>query len=137
MSDQTTQPRRLWVILCAIGSALVTIAMIVVGLVLVDKPHFGWMVGRSFLLVITSGVMVGSLLVLSAAWMLPNRRHWRNILLMVWALIGLTSPFFGYLFLLPWAILAATLPFVIAALLSLWRACSAAIDTASVPAAAD
>ena len=115
-------PRRLWVNLCAIGCALVIIAMIFVALVMLDKKHFGWMVGSSFLMIITSGVLVGSLLVLISAWMLPHRTNWRNILLMVWALIGLTSPLFGFLFLLPWGLLAAMLPIVIVALVSLYQA---------------
>lgn len=121
-SSNAIPPRRLWVNLCVIGCALVIIAMIVVALVMMDKKHFGWMVGTWFLPVITSGVLAGSLLVLISAWMLPHRKHWRNILLMVWALIGLTSPLFGFLFLLPWGLLAAMLPFVIAALVSLYQA---------------
>lgn len=115
-------PRRLWVNLCTIGCALVTIVMIVVALVIFDKERFGSMVGGWFLQGIMSGVLVGSLLVLIAAWNLPQRKSWRSILLMVWALIGLTSPFFGIMFLLPWGVLAAMLPFVIAALVQLYQA---------------
>jgi hypothetical protein len=40
---------------------------------------------------------------------------------MVWALIALTSPAFGFLFLLPWGFLAVTLPLVIVALVGAFR----------------
>src|SRR5690242_7125380 len=91
--------KRRWLLLAKIGVALVVLAMIAVALVLIDKPHFGWMVGTLFLQIITSGVMLGALLVLIGALKLPERWTWRGVFLMVWALIALTSPAFGFLFL--------------------------------------
>jgi hypothetical protein len=41
------------------------------------------------------------------------------VTLLLWALIALTSPAFGMLFLVPWGVLALTLPIVIAAFVSL------------------
>lgn len=123
-------PRRGWVMVSIIGCALVTIAMLVVGLSLIDKKHFEPIVGMSFLVILGSGVLVGSLMVLVAALVLPNRTSWRNILLMLWGLIGITSPFFGYLFLLPWGAMLVLLPGVIIALASLYRASDPRMQTA-------
>jgi hypothetical protein len=50
---------------------------------------------------------------------------------MVWALIALTSPAFGYLFLLPWGVLLVALPAVIAALVTARRTADAPV--ASMP----
>jgi hypothetical protein len=102
-----------WVLLAAIGCALVTLTLIVTALVLFDKPHFGFLVGTWFLWVVSGGVFVGGLLVLIAAFMAPNRWSWRPVTLMIWALIALTSPAFGFLFLGPWSVLALMLPLVI------------------------
>lgn len=109
----TNEVSRRWAILATIGCALVTLTLIVVALVIVDKKHFGWMVGSAFLGVITSGVMLGAVLVLIAAWKWSRPWTWRGIVLLVWALIALTSPLFGIMFLLPWGVLAITLPLVI------------------------
>lgn len=100
------------------GVVLVVLAMIVSALAILDKENFGWMVGSTFLLVISSGVIAGGLLVLIGAWKLPHRWRWQGITLMVWALIAATSPAFGYLFLLPWGVLALALPAVIVALVT-------------------
>ena len=105
--------RRRWLLLAKIGVGLAIVAMVFVVLVLVDKAHFGWMVGTWFAPIISAGVMVGSLILLVSAWMLPERKSWRGIVLLVWALIGLTSPAFGYLFLAPWILLLLSLPVVI------------------------
>jgi polyferredoxin len=117
-----SKPRNLWLNLAIVGVALVIIAMIVVALVIIDKPHFGWLVGSMFLPVITSGVMVGSLILLIAAWKLPERNTWRRHMLLIWALVALTSPAFGMMFLFPWGLLVVALPFVIVALAGLRRA---------------
>jgi hypothetical protein len=114
-------PTRLWLNLVTAGVAMVVVAMIVVALVLIDKPHFGDLVGPYFLQVITSGVMVGAILVLIGAWKLPDRT-WRRRILLIWALVALTSPAFGIMFLLPWGALVAALPWVVAALWQLHRA---------------
>ena len=115
------ESRRRWLTIAKIGVALVVLAMIVVGLVLLDKPHFGWLVGTWFTPIVASGVMVGSFVLLIAAWKTGEWRNWRGKFLVLWALIGLTSPVFGYLFLAPWALLAVTLPVVITVLVKLSR----------------
>lgn len=109
---------RIWWKVAVTGVALVVLAMVVVALVLYDKEHFGWMAGSTFLMTISSGVMVGSVVLLIGAWKLPQRWRWQGITLMLWALIALTSPAFGYLFLLPWGVLLVALPVVIAALVT-------------------
>jgi hypothetical protein len=96
-----------------IGVVMVVIPMLVVAAVLIDKPHFGWMVKSLFLEFISGGVMAGGLLVFIAAWFLPERKSWRGITLMLWGLIALTSPGFGLMFLLPWGLVALGLPLVI------------------------
>jgi hypothetical protein len=124
MSETMTtvaRPRRGGLILAAVGLALVAIAMIFVALVLIDKEHFGELVGTMFLQVITSGVIVGSLMMLVGALMLPQRWTWRGIVLIVWSLIALTSPLFGFLFLAPWAVMLVTLPVAIVALVGLYK----------------
>ncbi len=97
------------------------LAMAVVALVLLDKPHFKGLVGGAFLPVITSGVLLGSILVIVGALMLPERKSWRGIFLVIWGLIALTSPVFGYLFLFPWGVLVLLLPVVISILVTLSR----------------
>jgi Ca2+/Na+ antiporter len=118
-SSNSTRHRWLW--LAAIGCALVVLAMITSALVIWDKPHFGWMVGTAFLGIITSGCLVGGLLVLVGTLKLPERWTWRGIVLLVWALIALTSPAFGFLFLLPWGVLALMLPLIVPIFVTLFR----------------
>src|SRR3954462_12366280 len=112
----TDARRRKWLLAAAVGSSMIAVAMILVGLVLADKTHFGWLVGTWFLEIVTSGVLVGALVLLVAAWNLPERKQWHGVALMVWALVALASPAFGLMFLLPWGLLLASLPIVIAAL---------------------
>ena len=125
MTDLTSHSqagvRRGWLVLVTIGCALVVLTLIVVCLVLVDKTHFGSMVGPMFLPIITSGIFLGALLVLIGTSMLPIRRTWRGIVLFVWALVALTSPLFGFMFLLPWGVLVLALPLVLWILFGLWR----------------
>ncbi|HEX7807523.1 MAG TPA: hypothetical protein VF608_02320 [Thermoanaerobaculia bacterium] len=113
--------RRRWLWVATIGCALVCMTMIVVALVLIDKPHFGFLVNQYFTPIVGCGVFVGGAMVLIAAFMLPERKTWRGITLIVWSLIALTSPAFGFLFLLPWGVLVAALPLVIMILTRLWR----------------
>jgi MFS family permease len=113
--------RRKWLIAASVGCALVALAMITVALVIADKPHFGWLVGSMFLPAITSGVLLGAIILLIAAWNLPERKRWQGLTLMAWALIALASPAFGIMFLLPWGVLALSLPLVIASLILLFR----------------
>jgi hypothetical protein len=113
--------RRGWLIAAAIGVSLASLAMLVVALVMLDKAHFGWMVGTWFLEFISAGMLVGGFVVLIGAAFLPERKTWRGILLLVWGLIALTSPAFGLMFLLPWGVLALSLPLVIAILMRFFR----------------
>ena len=113
--------RRRWLMVAMIGVALVTSAMFVVALVIFAKEQFGELVGPAFLPVITSGVLAGSIMVIVAALKLPERKTWRGIVLLVWGLVGLTSPAFGIMFLLPWTLLALSLPVVISNLITLSR----------------
>ena len=110
-----------WVRVAAFGVALIVLPLLVSVLVMVDKDHFGSLVGRYFLPAIALGVIIGSIITLVAAIRLPQRKTWRCIVLIVWALIALTSPLFGWLFLLPWGVLAVMLPVVIVALVGLWK----------------
>lgn len=112
--------KSLWVV--TIGLGLVLCAMLVVLLVMVDKEHFGGLVTGAFLPAVTSGVIVGGLATLIGALMLPERKSWRGAVLIVWALVAVTSPLFGFLFLLPWALLAITIPLVIWVVATLRRA---------------
>jgi hypothetical protein len=116
LTEPAIRPRRGWLISAWAGVIMVLIPMLIVAAVLIDKPHFGWMVQSLFLEFVSGGVMAGGLLVLIAAFFLPERKTWRGITLMLWGLIALTSPGFGLMFLLPWAFVAAGLPLVIAIL---------------------
>lgn len=115
------RPARRWLTITTVGCAMVALALLTVALVMLDKKHFGWLVGSLFLQTITAGLMVGAIIVLIGAWKLPQRTRWQGITLIVWALIALTSPAFGLLFILPWAVLALLLPLVIAALVTVRR----------------
>lgn len=113
--------RRRWLMLGAIGCGFVVLAMLVSALVLVDKKHFGWMVGAPFLMIMSSGCLLGGLMLLVGTLKLPERWTWRGLVLLAWALIALTSPAFGFLFLLPWAVLVLLLPLVIPIFVTLFR----------------
>ncbi|HJQ36909.1 MAG TPA: hypothetical protein VKB93_07210 [Thermoanaerobaculia bacterium] len=125
MTDSLSRPaggvRRGWLVLAAIGVALVAIALITVVLVLADKTHFGNLVGPRFLPVLTSGVVLGAILVVLGTWMLPVRRTWKGAVLFAWAIVALISPWFGYLFLIPWCVLALTLPLIVGIVIGLFR----------------
>ena len=114
------RPTRAAFMLTAVGVMLVMIPMAVVALIMIDKPHFGGLVGTWFLPIITSGVIVGSLVVLVGTWLL-HARGWRQIVLFAWALVALTSPLFGIMFLLPWGLLVVTLPLIVMILTALRR----------------
>jgi MFS family permease len=119
--SRTIATRRGWLITATIGVALATLAMLTIALVMLDKTHFGWMVGTWFLEIISSGMIAGGLVLLVVAAFLPERKTWRGILLIAWALIAITSPGFGLMFLLPWGVLALSLPLVIAILIRFFR----------------
>jgi len=125
--SMTTNPstagaaRRGWLIVATIGVALATLAMLTIALVMLDKTHFGWLVGTWFLEIISSGMIAGGLVLLVGAAFLPERKTWRGILLLVWALVAVTSPAFGLMFLFPWGLLALSLPLIIAILMRFFR----------------
>lgn len=112
---------RRWLILASIGFALVLLAMVIVFLVVVAKTQFGSLVGPAFLPAITGTVLFGGAAMMLAVLMLPNRKSWRSIVVVVWSLIALTSPLFGIMFLLPWGVLLASSPVVFAVLLRWFR----------------
>jgi len=113
--------KRGWLIVVTIGFALVLCAMIVVGLVIADKAHFGWLVGSAFLPVITSGVLAGGILMLIGSLLLRGQKSWQRVVLILWALIAVTSPLFGLMFLLPWGLLAVSSPLIIWILVAMRR----------------
>lgn len=120
MTDSIAKSRR-WLFVAVVGAALVVIAMVVVALVIVDKENFGGLVGASFLQIITSGVLVGSVVLLVGGWNLPQRKTWRGYVLLVWGLIALTSPLFGIMFLLPWGLLVLALPLIVTIFVAFFR----------------
>ena len=124
MSEQmvmAASPSRRWVLVAAAGCGLVLLVLLTSALVIWDKEDFGPLVTPVFLPVVTISAIVGALVMLIAAWNLPERKKWQGITLMVWALIALTSPAFGFLFLVPWGVLVLLLPLVIAAFTTLLR----------------
>ena len=120
-TPSAVRPRHGWLTVTTIGVALSALAMLAVALVMLDKPHFGWMIGTYFLEIISAGMMVGGFLLFLSVWFLPERKSWRGITLLLWGLAALTSPAFGIVFLFPWAVLAVTLPLVIVILNRLYR----------------
>lgn len=115
--------RRRWLMVATIGVGLVTLTLIVVALVIFAKEQFGDLVGPAFLPVIGSGIFAGAILLIVAAWNLPERKNnnWRAFFLMVWGLVAITSPAFGLMFLFPFGLLALTLPVVISILITFSR----------------
>ncbi len=113
--------RSRWLVAAITGIATVTMTLLVVALVIIDKKHFGTLVGSYFLQTIVSAIFLGALLLLVAAWKLREHRNWYGRVLILWALIALTSPAFGLMFLIPFAVLALSLPAVIAIVAKLWR----------------
>jgi len=117
----TIAPRRGWLIVATIGVALAALAMLTIALVMLDKTHFGWMVGTWFLEIISGGMLAGGFVLVIGAAFLPERKTWRGIVLIVWGLIAVTSPGFGLMFLFPWGLLALSLPLIIAILMRFFR----------------
>jgi hypothetical protein len=114
--------RRRWLMLAKIGVGLIALTLVVVALVIFAKEQFKELVGPAFLPIITSSIFAGSILLIVAAWKLPERKNnWRGIFLLLWGLVALTSPAFGIMFLLPWGLLAVTLPVVISILITFSR----------------
>jgi len=122
MPSVAVPPRRGWLIAATIGVAMAVLTLLVLALVMVDKSHFGFLVGTWFLEAISAGMMVGGLILLISACLLPERKTWRGITLILWGLVAFTSPAFGIMFLFPWAVLALTLPLVVVILRGFFRA---------------
>jgi len=110
---------RRWLTLAWIGCALVLLPMAVIALTIIDKPDFGRIVSPMFLPTITISIILGGLLVLIAAFKLPDRKNWRGYLLMLWGIVAIGSPAAGaFLIMLPWSILVLMLPLVVWILVS-------------------
>ena len=113
--------KRGWLIVVTTGFVFVLCALIVVGLVMMDKAHFGSLVGSAFLPVIASGVIAGGILMLIGSLLLRGQKTWHRVVLILFALIAVTSPLMGFLFLLPWGLLAVSSPLVIWILVAMRR----------------
>ena len=98
-----------------VGFLAVVAVLLVSALVIVDKPHFGWLVGPAFLPAVTITIVAGGILMFIGVRKSVPRGGWRRPLLLIWAVIAAVSPAFGLMFMLPWSVLALALPFVIAA----------------------
>jgi hypothetical protein len=122
MPSVAVPARRGWLIAATIGVAMAILTLFVLALTMLDKSHFGWLVGTWFLEVISAGMMVGGLILLISASLLPERKTWRGITLILWGLVAFTSPGFGIMFLFPWMVLALTLPLAIVILRGFFRA---------------
>lgn len=116
----TAWPRRRWLVLASIGYGLILLAIAIVCLVIVAKQQFQWLVGPPFLGTVIATIVIGGLLILVAVAMLPaERKHWMGWAVLAWALIALTSPLFGIMFLLPWGALLLSAPLILVVLV-LW-----------------
>ncbi len=122
MPSVAVPARRGWLVAATIGVAMAILTLLVLALTMLDKSHFGFLIGTWFLEIISAGMMVGGLILLISACLLPERKTWRGITLILWGLVAFTSPGFGIMFLFPWALLALTLPLVIVILLGFFRA---------------
>src|SRR5438477_6832536 len=113
---------RRWLTLAWIGCALVMLPMAIIALEIIDKPHFGRLVGPMFLPVITISIILGGLLMLIAGFKLPDRKNWRGYVLMAWGIVAAASPAAGaFLIFFPWGILVLSLPLVVWILVSTGR----------------
>lgn len=122
MPSVAVPARRGWLIAATIGVAMAVLTLVVLALTMLDKSHFGFLVGTWFLEIISAGMMVGGLILLISACLLPERKTWRGITLILWGLVAFTSPAFGIMFLFPWAVLVLTLPLVVVILRGFFRA---------------
>lgn len=113
---------RRWLLTALAGFIAVLVALIVVALVLFDKPHFGSLVGPWFLEVITSGVLIGAFVMLIGAIGVMRRVGRLGLPLLLWAAIAATSPLFGIMFMLPFGLLAISAPYLGYVFRTLWRA---------------
>ncbi|HYI09957.1 MAG TPA: hypothetical protein VEK57_12935 [Thermoanaerobaculia bacterium] len=124
-------PTRRWVLLGWIGYGMVLLVIFTVCLVLFAKEQFSWLVGSMFLPAIGGMIFVGALAVLLAALMPPYRKTGPAIGVAIWALIALTSPLFGLMFLMPWSLLLLTAPLVLLALFTWWKQTAVPAETLS------
>ena len=114
--DLSPRRRRLLYIATA-GVALILLVFLMAAVVLWDKEQFGWLVTWQFLPATSIAAMLGSLAIIVAVFLLPERSTWAGRGVILWGLIGLVSPAFGFLFLAPWGLMLVTAPLVIWALL--------------------
>jgi hypothetical protein len=124
MSEMTVdsppaQAKRIWLKVTATGFVLALIALVTVALV--TMRTFEWVVGWAFLPVVTSGVIVGGVVMLVGSVRLPEWKTWRGVTLIVWSLIAISSPLLGLMFLVPWALLLVTAPLIVWILRVLFR----------------
>lgn len=117
--------------MASVGFGLILFALAMVCLVLFAKEQFGWLVGSRFLGSVVALVLGGALLMIVAVLMLPaERKHWMGWAVLVWALIAITSPLFGFMFLLPWGVLFFSAPLILVVLVLWFREGRGAIGAA-------
>lgn len=97
------------------------LALVTVCLVTFAKDQFSWLTGSGFLMSVVGMVLAGALALIVAALLLPVPKTWRTWVVVLWSVVALTSPLFGWVFLLPWALLLVTAP-VIFVILRNWSA---------------
>lgn len=112
---------RRWVLAASAGFLGITCILMVVMLVVMDKPRFGGLAGSRFLQTIVIGMLLGAIVMLVSAFNCVRGHGWRKLTLIAWALVGLASPAFGWMIILPWAAMAAFLPVVLVAFYGLWH----------------
>jgi hypothetical protein len=110
-----------WLLITIAGFAIILIVFVISALVIFAKDQFGDLVGRRFLPTITGAIFLGAIAMIAGAIKLRTYRTWHWVALLLWALIALISPAFGFLFLVPWSVMAVSIPVVIVAMVALWR----------------
>jgi hypothetical protein len=117
-----SQVSRRWLVWALVGAVMVLAALATLALVYFDKPHFGFLVGRYFLEVVSAVIVAGSLMMLVGTWKAAPRRDWAKTVLLLWAVIALVSPATGLFFLFPAFVLVLSLPVMLFAMHRLWSA---------------
>ena len=112
VDSRPAKTKRVWLKVALTGFVIAMIGLIATALI-TDRTHFGWLAGWGFLPAVTGGVLVGGRVMLVGSLLMPVRKTWRGITLIVWSLIAVASPWAGFLFLIPWMLLGITSPLVI------------------------
>jgi hypothetical protein len=123
--------RRAWLLCATGGFAVVAAVLLTTVAVIVDKPRFGWLVGKRFLETIVIALVLGAIAMAIGVWNANTPSDWRRWTLLTWAGIAAVSPAFGLMFVLPWSALALSAPAAIVAMYTLWRTSPATV--ANVP----